>query len=304
MQNPAIPFGAGIAVPFAKEAAHAATHMVPGLAFAASTVKAVANVPRSIAVLSGLERMAAASKNKVADLASTIVRGGAKASKIARAEIEAGVASHFGKEDNEQDFERKTKLIRDLASSPQYSMRTLEGMTQGVHEHAPNTSAALQATAARAVSYLFGKIPTHPPTALGGQWKVSQAEKAEWLRAYDGASKPLSVLKSVASGNHTQEGLNAFQFVHPQLYDAARAALTNAAANHRDSIDYRGRAGIAAVMGQDVDGTTTPDFIRALQIAHAGPQRPNQPQGSARAEKITLGQRSLTSTQSNSQRSR
>ena len=271
---------------------------------AAKGVVDASSAPESVAVLSALERARAAQAGKMQAIASTIARGGNKAASVARGEVEAGIANHFGKEDLSAAFDRKSSLIRELASSPQYADATLTKMTDGIHDHAPQTSAAMQAAAARAVSYLAAKLPQHPPGALGPQWKLSPAEQASWLRAHEGASRPLSVLRAAAAGTMTDEGLAAFKAVHPQLYQQAAVALSAAAAQHRESIPYGSRATVSKFLGTDMDGTMNPAFIRAMQLSIAAPETPAQPQSAARAEKITIGQRRMTGTQANSMRER
>ena len=108
-------------------------HMVPGagpLAAAYGVVKAVQglkNVPQTVAMLASLERMTQRVSSAIDAGASMVIRGGARAATVGRAETLAGVSREFGAstEAAQQTFAKRVAEVQGYSQNPEALHRAI-----------------------------------------------------------------------------------------------------------------------------------------------------------------------------------
>jgi hypothetical protein len=308
-QNPAIPFGNGIAAPMMERAAG----MLPGGTTIVSTIRAATSVSAAASVLAHLEQIGQRVSDKIDSAVSTLVRGGIKSTSVGRGEVAAGIAHVHGMDAAGRIalFNRYAAAVNNLVADPDKFSKRLEDHAGGLTDHAPQTAQALQVASARAAQFLASKIPHAPPGGgpLAPQWKPSQAQVASWLRYHEAVNHPLQVLKQAAAGTVTPEGIEVLRVVYPDLLTKMQGAITDKLTEPRlQRPSYQSRLGMSAIMGYSIDGSTVPAVVQRMQAAFAAPSsRPADGQQQVRptqggASKVTLANRSQTPAQASQAR--
>lgn len=167
---------------------------------------------------------------------------------------------------SQADFSKTTKQIQDLANNPQSLMDKFNENTSALTPHAPNTSVSLQATGARAISFLASKIMQKPSQGpLAPEIEPSKAEIAEFNKYYSAVDKPLTVLKEAAAGTLTHQGIEVLTNVYPALYNSIKESVTKELMNVKKPIPYSRRMMLSLLMGADMDSTMQPQNIISNQ---------------------------------------
>jgi hypothetical protein len=200
---------------------------------------------------------------------------------------------------SEAQYNKTAAHINSLASNPQTMMHALQGMHPLLAKEAPKTFAAMQIHEARAVQFLASKVaPTQFRDVLGNTHAVSASERALFARSLRAVQNPVGVLKDVANGTVTREGVEALEAVHPDLLRQMRGEVMQAIAKSGKLPSYKIRSGVELFLGQDLTHHSDQFFSRN-QAAYA-PMQPaangNSPEKSSREvsgmSKLTIAQRS------------
>ncbi len=304
-QNPAIPFGNGIAVPL--QQAQQVLGGIPGVTQIVSTIKAATSVSATASVLARLEEVGQRISDRIDAGVSTLARGGIKAQSVGRSEVAAGIAHIHGMESAARvvAYERRKRQVEELTADPDAFAQRLEEHTSGLASHAPNTAQAMQITSARAAQFLASKIPHGPQTLgpLAPEWHPSQAQIDVYLRYHEAVANPLGILKQAAAGTITPEAVEAVRTVYPELFAQMQSAIIEKLAGMRSRPPYQSILGMSAIMGYSLDGSTTPEAVMRNQLAFQRPPAQARKATPARADKLNVANRTRTPGQSSAARS-
>lgn len=303
-QNPAIPFGNGIAAPLMSAAAH-----IPGGATIVQTIKSATSVSAAAGVLAHLESLGQKVSDRIDAAVSTLVRGGVKASSIGRGEVAAGIAHYHGMEAAARvaAFNRRKGQVEDLTADPEVFSQRIEDHANGLRTHAPQTAQAMQVASARAAQFLASKIPHAPPGRgpLAPEWQPSDVEMSRWMRYYDAVQNPMSILKQAATGTITPEAIEAVRTVYPDLFAKMQGAVVDKLTDPRaDRPPYQSRLGLSAIMGYSLDGSAMPGFLLRTQQSFVRAPPPAQKATPSRADNLQVANRTQTPGQASASRSR
>lgn len=220
----------------------------------------VTSVPRTVKVLGAMERAGQAASKKIDDLAASIARG-------------ARPAAHVGET---VGATLQPNRVAELASNPAALQAELQRVTDGVHEHAPETAQALQIGTARTIAFLASKLP--PPVQrgpLGPQMEPSPGQLSAYNRCAAIVEQPTRILGHLSAGTLTPDMVEAAEVCAPQMLAKMRTSVLDKLTEQGDfvKLPYRTRLGLQLFLGQSLDGTGTPQAIQANQAAY---QRPSQ----------------------------
>lgn len=258
------------------------------------------SAPAAIKALTAIEAAAQATSKAIKSLASTAVRGGVKAGRVTRGEAAAGIAKSFGWDTARalKAYAKSTEEINRLANEPDRLHDRLTQLTDGVGTHAPQVSQAIQITGARAVAFLSSKIQKPQKAGpLAPETQPSRAEIAKFNRYLEAVEDPVSVLKAVAAGTATKEGVEAVKAVYPEMADAMTQELLAAVVKNKNKVPYQVRRSMSLFLGQDLDGSGRAQVVASNQsvynnpTANPGSKDENGKPRMAKRAKITLARR-------------
>ena len=289
--------GSGPAIQMESQVARAVLPHIPGgsvISTVEGVIKSAASVPHAVGVLSAVERMAQKTANAVQAGVNVIFRP-----------AEAAAAAGAGNVVKPADFPKVAETIRAHAADLEGTAGKLAQATSPIAGQAPDTTAAVQGTAARAVSHLAEHLPTRQQSSpLDPPFVPSQSELSAFSRRLEVAENPVSVLAHVRAGTVTPEHLEALSAIYPSLGAEMRAQLMDRVAQEiagGKAIPYRTRLGLSAFLGGNLDSTTTPEALSANQKAFASinaQQKANEAAQQQAMAKITVASRSQTPAQS------
>jgi hypothetical protein len=169
-------------------------------------------------------------------------------------------------------------------------------------------------TAVRAINLLSSKIstiyPQEPNLLLDPKYAPSRDQIASLAKTIKFINKPQDVLRDVKNKIVSKEALEVMTQVYPELYaDMKSQIITAITKQHAEGkmMPIANRNPTAMFLGQPLEKTQSPDFIRASQALLQGMTNQQQQkdaalQGSpkatpARADKLNLSSRTGTALQ-------
>lgn len=291
----------------------AANHFVPGAGAVIGTIKGVAkigqvakSVPRTVAVLSHLERFGKSAAAKIDTGVKALMNASEKSFYVGRGEVAAGLAREFGRNDPKTMQARLNKLA-DMTSNPEAITAALNRTTDGLHEHAPNTAEALSVSTARALSYLQSKAPKMQAKGLK-PFKVvpSKADVAKFGRTWHAVHNPSSILKMAQAGVLTPDAVEAVRTCYPEYYGQIQKTVFNQIVAHPNKvIPFRQKQQLGMLLGAPMDSSraSLPANQQAYASAPKAQQAPQGPKATLGGLKsLSVADRALTPMQSTTQR--
>lgn len=211
----------------------------------------------------------------------------------------------FSKIANEEDYNKKTSNIAEMAANEHVMQEKLEKSTQSIYNHAPQIAGAAQRTMVRGIQFLNSKIPSsHPEGIFQAPPKPSATQIAQFKRYYDVVEDPVSALKQVKNNTITSEAMEALQAVHPDLYEHMKTQMLTAIGKIKDKtkIPYQTKQAVSQFMGAPLDPSLTFESVMGNQAMFA--QAVQQPQASPKPtagglKGLTVANRTGVSTESN-----
>lgn len=194
----------------------------------------------------------------------------------------AGTPARDARE-SKASFEKRAAELAQLATSPQ-ALAERFALSPQMQAAAPGVSAALAATAARAVSFLHEVAPKSPHApnmkALAVPWQPSDAELSAWEKRVRAVERPATVLEDLQRGTATKEAVEALKAVYPKLHEDLRQRVLERMANLETRLPFQQRRALTAVFGPEFDGPS-PAAAAVLQQAHRAAMQKEMAKGRA-----------------------
>lgn len=185
--------------------------------------------------------------------------------------------------ESKASFEKRAAELAQLATNPQ-ALAERFALSPQMQAAAPGVSAALAATAARAVSFLHEVAPKSPHApnmkALAVPWQPSDAELSAWEKRVRAVERPATVLEDLQRGTATKEAVEALKAVYPKLHEDLRQRVLERMANLETRLPFQQRRALTAVFGPEFDGPS-PAAAAVLQQAHRAAMQKEMAKGRA-----------------------
>jgi hypothetical protein len=166
--------------------------------------------------------------------------------------------------------------LEDLATHPQVLVQAAN--TGGLGDVAPGTAAAMAATAARAVNYLYATAPKNPGrnpiAALDLKWEPSDLDMMRWSRRADAIQNPSQVLSELENGTLTSEHVDAVRNVYPQLFQKLQARLMERLQDTKGALSIPQRTMISRLFGAPIGQIGDPERVALIQDMHKATMQP------------------------------
>lgn len=158
---------------------------------------------------------------------------------------------------NDDDRKKMEKDVQEYANNPEKFIDHLDKNTEALYSNAPSINGKFQETAIRANQFLASKLPEVPDQKpLGGDYVVSKAEVAKFMRYVDAVNNPTNILVDIKQGNLTKETLEAVSMVYPRMFSKMQEeAINNISEMDKDkikSMPYKVKMGFSMLLGSDL----------------------------------------------------
>lgn len=202
-----------------------------------------------------------------------------------------------------KSFQDLQSQFNELANNPEMLIDRLEQSTQGID--APDVVAALNMTAIRSMQLLNQKLNQINPgekLPLDENFVPSSSDLYSLTKTMKYINQPWDVLKEVATGRLSKEGLEVLQTVYPELYAQMQSLVLSGISEEQAKgrrIPMSKKLSMSAFLGQPLDSTMKPESIMSNQAVFAMPQATqNQPNPRASSSKhLGLSGRAQTNLQ-------
>jgi hypothetical protein len=256
-----------------------------GLAGFAGRKFLMSDMRRNLVVLGKIEK-AQQAMNKAMDVAVKGFFG--PAGRVAEPATIKTILSHeLGKspdgkkpKDTSAAYQNFLKTMDMYEQNPEAFMQRVNRSTALMQDAAPNTAAALDATAVRGVMFLGSKLPKRKaqPGMLDMLKKPkmpSNYDMAKFHRYLTAVDDPKSVVKSLENGKITHEGVEALQVVYPTLYAKLQEKVIQQLQEGGDTLTYNKRVQLGSLFNVAADDSMLPENILGLQGNFGTPESQN-----------------------------
>ncbi len=174
---------------------------------------------------------------------------------------------------SQPDYATTVERVASAASDPHGAAHAIGQSLGDLGSHAPNVSAALASKATTATTYLASHIPPGhvDPSSLQPQFKkarVSDTDKAMFLRRARAVDDPTSVVKSLRTGRVTHEEVDALRTVYPKLYAQVQRQLHAEVLQLKEPLPFAKRVQLATFFGIPTDYSLEPQNVKAWQATY------------------------------------
>jgi hypothetical protein len=166
----------------------------------------------------------------------------------------------------QEAFNNISANLRSLAASPQRTLELTNKHTAGIHDVAPNTSAALDMIGANALAFLGSKMPTRvsEPGIMAREYKPSSLELSKFERYINAVQDPKQVLEHFSNGKMSREEAETIKTVYPNLFGRMQdKAMEFIGAN--PNLPYQKKLQLGILLDTNTDPSLNPQSILALQ---------------------------------------
>lgn len=247
---------------------------VPGAAIAG----ALASPATTIRMLSSLERIARRTDDRVARSVKGFVDRALDTARESSRRT-TGRARRAGVAASVQAYEERVAQLAEN-TDPRRAQERLASSTRALDTQAPQTRDALHGTALRGVAFLAARVPRGSSTVgllPGMQTKprVSEVERARFMRLARAVDDPLSVLDDLEHGMLSREAVEALREVYPHLHSqiveqVAQVLIKRAEAGR--PLPYRETLQLGLLLGVPTHPSLRPESLAMLQQTYAAPQ--------------------------------
>lgn len=172
------------------------------------------------------------------------------------------------------DYETVTSSIQRAAADPQGTQARLAQELQALAAYNPELAKQVTNQWQLSISFLNSKIPPTMTMGINGkEIPPSDSQKQSFGRYVAAANDPLRLLKEIRSGTLMPETVETAKALHPETTNRIEQALMDKLSDPgvAQKLSYPMRLTLSTFVGPDVDATTKPAFVAAMQAPYAAP---------------------------------
>lgn len=201
-----------------------------------------------------------------------------------------------------QEWAKISKDLDDLTNNPTLLMERLAHGIEGLEGAVPNTAAAMNMVAYRAVMFLQGKFAMPERKPLDGSFIPSKSQilqAAKYLRVIN---NPYRSLDEVRTGNISKETKEVLSNVFPELYEHLRSSVMQGISEQISkgkTVPQSKRFALSSFLDTELDsGMNSATMLKNFAVFQGGSVRPSQQMGrGASAKHLTIPTRTQTPLQ-------
>lgn len=166
--------------------------------------------------------------------------------------------------------------VAEMQADPIAFANRITAQSAMVGANAPKTTAAYAATVARTATYLASQLPAeHVPvgTVLTANrpMRVSDAEASLFLKKYDAATDPETILHAAEHGTANRAQIEVLKNAAPKLFAELQVKTLDELAAHQAAghpVDWPTRQRLSLMLDIPLDPSMTPEGLRDLQSSY------------------------------------
>lgn len=159
-------------------------------------------------------------------------------------------------EKHSQEWEKIANELSSVINNPQIAIDRLSKNIEGLDEALPQTSAAMSATAMRAVAFLSQKLQLPTQLPLDSKYVPSKSQIAQAARYLKMINNPYAALDELKRGNFSHESKDVLTNVYPDLYEHLKSKVMEGIADQQSKgklVPKSKRLGLSYFLDQPLD---------------------------------------------------
>ncbi|NBW08769.1 MAG: hypothetical protein EBR82_12170 [Caulobacteraceae bacterium] len=190
----------------------------------------------------------------------------------------SGLGDNVASNDN---YAAAVRKVQAIAADKTAAATAAQHHLGSVSSTAPRTTQAFTSTLEIAAKFLHNKLPPGQKFSESDlqphlhEARVSDADKAKFMRYARAVDDPASVVDDMAEGRLTPEAVESLRAVYPAIYDQIRAQAISRIADEKHPISYTQRVQMGILLGLPTDKTLAPKFVQSMQQTF-GAKKPEQ----------------------------
>ena len=186
------------------------------------------------------------------------------------------------------NYQTTVKRVQAISADSRAHEAAVAHHLGSVASVAPKTTQAFAKTATLAQQFMQSKVPTAQKFSTDDlqphltEARVSDSDKAKFMRYARAVDDPASVVDDMAEGRLTPEGVETLRAVYPGIFEQIKAKAIERIADEKAPIGYDKRLQMGILLGIPTDKTLNPQFIASMQSTFGttkpgGAQAPEAP---------------------------
>ncbi len=294
-------------------AAAAVTDYGTGIAVLASKKILESDLKRKISILNTGMRANIRAQKAISGGIKGFFEGGVKAGKqatkaaVRTSLMNSGFARNQGKEakDEKEAFKNIANNLIEYRVNPDKLALKIASNTMKVGYAAPNASKFAQVTLAKAVSFLYEKMPKDMKAGtdiLGDRkFEPSSIELSKFKRYVQAVENPYSVMEDIEQGTVTREHIEALRTVYPAIYRQIQDKTMEFVAE-QPTLPYNKKVQLGILLAVPTDASLAPQSVMSLQNTFLEEEKDNGGGGDVNMtvtgmKELKLSERTKTDTQ-------
>jgi hypothetical protein len=204
--------------------------------------------------------------------------------------------------DKLQAFHNFRKQLENLHNNPEELLHILSRKTLLLNKVAPLTADALEATTINGIAFLYEKMPRPMKDTIGlqsnlQQYRVSNFELAKYERYVEAVANPMSVMRNLAEGKISREGVEAIKVVYPTMFQHIQSQILEQVGSMDEVLPYQKRVQLSIVFEVPLDESMESANVIGLQQQFGAVQQQREAQAaSAQSTQMTNSARILSNS--------
>jgi hypothetical protein len=257
-----------------------------GLAILASKKVLESDLKRKFVVLNTAARANMKASKSISNGIKGFFEGGVKAAKqatkatVRTSLMNSGFARNQGKEakDEKEAFKNVANNLIEYRVNPDKLALKIASNTMKVGYAAPNATKFAQVTLAKAVSFLYEKMPKDMKAGtdiLGDRkFEPSSIELSKFKRYVQAVENPYSVMEDIEQGTVTREHIEALRTVYPAIYRQIQDKTMEFVAE-QPTLPYNKKVQLGILLAVPTDASLAPQSVVSLQNTFLEEQKDN-----------------------------
>jgi hypothetical protein len=187
---------------------------------------------------------------------------------------------------NPDQYKKRYEEIAKLVEDPEALVNRVSQSTKNAGALDPRLQDSVVQKTIKAAQFLYAKAPKTPATLpLDSQkkWRPTASEVAKWNRYARAVQNPTGIIRDMASGTLTKEGVEAVKTVYPEIYAKISQTALSMAAEKIDKLSYRDKLMLSLLLGQPLTHSLSPQSIQMLQSTAPAEAQSSPGQGTPKA---------------------
>jgi hypothetical protein len=177
----------------------------------------------------------------------------------------------FGQPTNERTVVRqRMKELEEALANPGATRDAIDAALAPIRATNLQLGYRLADKAMQRLEFMGDKMPKVPPEnpLVASHWEPTAHDISRWAKYVRAAEEPLSVLEDLQAGRVSVEAVETLEALYPDLFGEIQQTVLDRVMESKKPLPYQKRLVLSVLFKVQVEPSTAPEFVFALQQMH------------------------------------